>query len=84
MSSDSTGEIYVLVPAEVTATGGDPTASGTLVTPTATNSNNAGSFGNAIRARAYLSGDTGPWGILLTIVACSVTGFGLLVALPHI
>lgn len=84
MSSDSTGEIYVLAQAEVTATG-DPTTSGTLITPTATSSDNAGSFGNAISARAYVgSGTGGGWGVLLTILACSMTGFGLLVAFPHV
>ncbi|KAH8205225.1 hypothetical protein TruAng_000637 [Truncatella angustata] len=87
MSSDSTGEIYVLAQAEVTTGGGGggATTSGTLVTPSATNSNNAGSYGHTLGARAYIgSGTSCGWGILLTVLACSATGFGLLITFPHV
>jgi hypothetical protein len=84
MSSDSTGEIYVLDQAEITASG-EPTTSGTLVTPSATSSGNSGPHGYAQRARAYVgSGTDGGWGVLLTLMACSITGFGLLAAFPYI
>ncbi|KAI0133576.1 hypothetical protein BJ170DRAFT_166634 [Xylariales sp. AK1849] len=84
MSSDSTGEIYVLVQAEMTAVG-DPTASGTLVTPSATSSGNAGSYGHGLGARAYVGGGgEGGWGLGLTLMSCFMTGFGVWNALPFI
>ncbi|KAI1881115.1 hypothetical protein JX265_001355 [Neoarthrinium moseri] len=82
MSSDTTGEIYVLAKAEMSATGGsDPSASGTLVSPSATGSGNAGGYGGALAARRY-TGNGGGWGLAVTLVACLMTGFGFWLGLP--
>ncbi|KAF3019699.1 hypothetical protein E8E14_007112 [Neopestalotiopsis sp. 37M] len=55
MTSDSTGEIYVLTQAEMTATG-DPTSTGTFVTPSSTASGDSSSGGHSIRARGSPEG----------------------------
>lgn len=82
MSSDATGEIYVLTKAEMTALG-SPTASGTLVTPSATASGNAGCHGHGLGARAYVGGGGEPaWGLGLTVLACLATGFGAWATFP--
>ncbi|KAI4604220.1 hypothetical protein KJ359_000351 [Pestalotiopsis sp. 9143b] len=75
MTSDSTGEIYMLVEADMTATGG-PTASGTLISPSSTSSGDAESAGHSIRARDSVGG-VSFWGIWLTGVA-TVVGCGML------
>ncbi|KAK9424196.1 putative Glucose sorbosone dehydrogenase [Seiridium unicorne] len=88
MSSDATGEIYVLAQAEVTTTGGPTTSgtpSGTLVTPSATDSGNVGSYGRILAARAYIGNGVGRgWGVWLTVMTGFATGFGLFVAFPYI
>ncbi len=68
MTSDSTGEIYVLQKADMTALGGNPTGSGTLVTSTSSSSPNVGP-----RSARSRPGDQSLW-LALAAVALSVVG----------
>ena len=85
MSSDATGEIFVLAQAEVSAnTGGDGGGGGGGVD----GGGDQDSAASGIVSRAYLSVRRGwewQWGFGLTVLACCVTGLGLgLVAGPGI
>ncbi|ORY61229.1 glucose sorbosone dehydrogenase [Pseudomassariella vexata] len=83
MSSDTTGEIYIMAKAEITALGGpSPTTSSGM--PSATDSSSAG---HGIGPRAYVGyggggGEGAGWGFGLTALACFVTGLGAWAAFP--
>ncbi len=73
MTSDSTGELYVLQKAEMTALG-NPTSSGTLVTSTSTSSSNIGP-----RSARNHPGEHGLW-LAAAAVALSIVGGAMFIA----
>ncbi|KAK6851229.1 hypothetical protein PG987_000863 [Apiospora arundinis] len=84
MSSDTTGEIWVLKQSEIstgTPVGGGGVGGGTA-TPSGTGNGapGGGRYGG-IRRSVFVPG-TAAWGLGLTVLACMMTGMGVLTVMP--